>query len=81
MPTPDEGQPVVDPTDVEEDLDETFPKRDSVFGDIGPRKYFDWKQALYEKYGLKLGFSYQLLYQHASDTAPFANFDTALGHW
>lgn len=59
----------------------SFPKRDLVFGDIGPRKYFDWKQVLYEKYGLKLAFSYQLLYQHASDTAPFANFDTALGHW
>jgi hypothetical protein len=78
---PEEGQPVVDVTDVEEDLEDTFPKRDSVVGDIGPKKYFDWKEALYEKYGLKLGLSYQMLYQNASDTSPIANFDTALGHW
>lgn len=78
---PDEQQPVVGETDAEEDLDDTFPKKDSVF-DIGvPKEYFKWKEDLYEKYGLKLGVSYQLLFQYASDTAPFANFDTALGHW
>ncbi len=78
---PDEGQPVVDITDAEEDLDDTFPKKDSVFGAVVPNKYFKWKEDLYEKHGLKLGVSYQVLYQHASDTAPFANFDTALGQW
>jgi hypothetical protein len=78
---PDEHQPVVDLTDAEEDLNDTFPKRDSVFDALAPGKYFEWKEDVYEKHGLKFGVSYQMLFQSASDTAPFGNFDNALGHW
>jgi hypothetical protein len=78
---PDEGQPVVGITDAEEDLDNSFPEKDSIFPRVVPEKYFKWKANLYEKFGLKLEFSYQVLYQHASDTAPFGDFNTALGQW
>ncbi len=78
---PDEQQPVVGLTDAEEDLNDTFPKRDSVFGFGVPQKYFDWKEDLYNKIGLKLGVSYQMLFQHAPDTATLGNLNTALGHW
>ncbi len=80
-PYPDEGQPELGSTDAEELLNGSVPKRNSIVGDIGPKKYFDWKQRLYEEYGLKLSFGYRMLYQHASEIAPFGTVDTALGDW
>jgi len=38
-------------------------------------------RTVYDKIGLKFGFSYQLLYQSASDVLPDATYDTAAGHW
>ena len=58
---PDEQQPPLGPTDAEVDLDNSFPKRDSVFGFGVPQGYFDWKEETYDRIGLKLGFSYQLV--------------------
>ncbi|MGD8887020.1 MAG: hypothetical protein PVF53_01305 [Desulfobacterales bacterium] len=57
----DEGRRIGTPTDVERDLDFSFPKRDYVLPRILPRKWFQWKEDLYEKYGVKLGISYQSL--------------------
>lgn len=81
---PDEGEPDHNVTDAEDDLNDSFPHRDSVFpGIAGIREWGIWdgKRKLYENYGLKLGASYQMLYQKASDTLPNAEHDTALGHW
>jgi porin len=62
-------------------LDEIIPQPDSVF-DVGiPDSWFDFKDDVYEKYGLRFGFSYQLLAQYATDTLPDASFDTAVGDW
>ena len=46
-----------------------------------PQSWFDWKDDAYDKIGLKFGFSYQMLFQSASDVAPNAAFDSALGDW
>ena len=62
-------------------LDEIAPLPGSVI-DIGvPQGWFDFKNSIYEKTGLRFGFSYQMLGQYASDVLPDAEFDTALGHW
>jgi len=63
-----EGRRVGTPTDVERDLDFSFPKRDHVFKGLLPQEWFKKKEDLYQKYGVKLGFSYQAIYQRASDT-------------
>jgi carbohydrate-selective porin OprB len=46
-----------------------------------PHSWFDFKDDVYDKIGLKFGFSYQLLAQSASDTLPNSKFDTAMGDW
>ena len=71
----DEGRRIGTPLDVERDLDFSFPKRDYVLPRIIPQKWFKWKEDLYEKAGVKLGFSYQAIYQNASDTTSFFGFD------
>lgn len=81
FPYPDEGQPHLGPTDVEELLNRTVPKKDAIFGDVVLKRYSQWKQDLYNNYNLKLGTSFQSLYQVASETAPFGTFDTAWGYW
>ena len=78
-PYPDEGQPEYDPTDVETSLDGTMPTLGSVFDDVLPGRYFQWKQNLYENHGLKIGLFFQLLYMSAS--SPNATFDNAFGQW
>ncbi len=79
---PEEERPVGVPGDAEEDLDDSFPQEGSVFPRLGmPEAWTERKKDLYDRLGLKLEFSYQMLYQRASETAPLANFDTALGQW
>lgn len=81
---PTEHHPTGVLTDAEEDLSDMFPHRDSVLpGFRMPRSwgYEQFKEGLYEKWGLKIGASYQMLYQYASETTPSAEFDSALGHW
>ena len=78
---PDEGQPEFGPTDAETLLDSTAPQPDSLFGDVVPKKYFQWKQDLYTDHGLKLGFFYQSLYMSASDLSTNADHENAWGQW
>ena len=54
---------------------------DSVIRIGVPQSWFDFKDDVYEKIGLKFGFSYQLLYQSASEVLPDATYDTAAGDW
>lgn len=68
-PEPDRG--VGMPTNVQTDLDESFPIRDSALPSIpSPRPWFEFKQDLNERIGLKLAFSYQMIYQGASSALP-----------
>jgi len=61
-------------------LDDIVPKPGSLF-DIGmPNSYFQWKDKIYDKIGLKFGFSYQMLFQSASEVKPNA-YEQALGQW
>jgi len=54
---------------------------DSVIPYGVPQTWFDFKDDVYDKIGLKFGFSYQMLFQSASDVLPDATYDTALGDW
>lgn len=65
---PEEDRPVGTPLDVEQDLDASFPQPKAVFEWAMPPEWFQFKKDLYEKYGLKVGLSYQMLYQKASDS-------------
>ncbi len=78
---PDEEHPEYGPTDAETLIESTAPQHDSVFGDVVPRKYFQWKRDLYTNHDLKLGFFYQSLYMSASETSPIASFNNAWGQW
>jgi hypothetical protein len=67
---PQEPRIVGGPTDVGVDLAGAFPNRNSVFGDrYSAKKFFQWKERLYEKTGLKLAFSYQSVYLRVTDVA------------
>jgi len=74
-----DGRRVGGPTDIDVDLDTSFPKLDSVFPSLIPKGYFAWKEKLYENTGIKLGISYQSLAQVASDT--IRTQDYAWGGW
>ncbi len=63
------------PTDVTTDLITSFPKPDSVLPSLIPGKWFTFKEKAYEKTGVKLSFSYQALYQNASDTLGLLDAD------
>ncbi len=64
---PGDTRPVGTPVDPEQDLDASFPQPGSVLKWSMPPEWFQFKKDLYEKYGLKVGLSYQMLYQKASD--------------
>ena len=62
-------------------IDEIVPQPGAVW-DVGVNEpWFGWKDSVYDRTGLKFGFSYQMLGQYATDTLPDATYDTALGHW
>ena len=67
------------PTDINEHLYNSFPKHDSVLPGLVPERWAEIKNRLYDKHGLKLGFSYQGIYQYASET--LSGQDTASGGW
>lgn len=77
---PDPGEPTI-PTDIEADLDNSFPVEGSAFGTVVPRKWFDWKTKLYDKTGIKLGMSYQTLYVYSTATISDDNVSDGLGGW
>ena len=62
-------------------IDDIVPRPGSVFPIGVDEPWFGFKDKVYEKIGLKFGFSYQMLFQSASHVAPEAAFDTALAHW
>ena len=72
-------RPVGTPVDPEQDLDASFPQPGSVLKWAMPPEWFQFKKDLYEKYGLKVGLSYQMLYQKASDN--FKEDDSAWGQY
>lgn len=74
-----EGRRIGTPTDVERDLDYSFPKRDYILPRLLPKLWFKWKEDLYENYGVKLGLSYQAIYQNASDTTPIGDDEVGAG--
>ncbi|MCZ6539250.1 MAG: carbohydrate porin [Chloroflexi bacterium] len=67
------------PTNIDADLNASFPQNNAVFDSSVPKNWFAWKQGLYADTGLKLGMSYQSLYQHASET--LTGNDTAWAGW
>ena len=62
-------------------LDNLEPQPGALFPVGIPQSWFDFKDDVYERYGLKFGFSYQILTQYASDTLPNSPFNTAVGDW
>ncbi|MBT8467117.1 MAG: hypothetical protein KJN97_00100, partial [Deltaproteobacteria bacterium] len=59
------------PANVETDLEKSFPKRGSVLPPIPPpRPYFEFKEGLYNRIGLKVAFSYQMLALGATSAKP-----------
>jgi len=67
------------PTDIEQDLEGSLPKRDSVLPQLKPQGWANLKGKLYKNHGLMLGLSYQALVQHASRSV--TDQDTAAGGW
>ena len=62
-------------------LDGIAPIPGSVIPIGVPQGWFDFKDDIYDKIGLKFGISYQMLGQYASDVKSDATYDTALGDW
>jgi hypothetical protein len=62
-------------------LDDIVPTPGALFPYGVPGSWFDFKDDIYDRIGLRFGFSYQVLGQYASNTAPNATHDTALGDW
>ncbi|MBT8465544.1 MAG: carbohydrate porin [Deltaproteobacteria bacterium] len=59
------------PANIETDLQNGFPERGSVLPPIRPpKRYFEFKEGLYERLGLKLAFSYQLIALGATGALP-----------
>ena len=64
---PEEERIIGLPGDIDRDLATAFPKSDSIFDVRVREKDFKWKEDLYDKTGVKLAFSYQAVFQHATD--------------
>ncbi|MBT8467610.1 MAG: carbohydrate porin, partial [Deltaproteobacteria bacterium] len=68
---PEDERGIGMPGNPETDLDEAFPGRGSVLPSIPPpRPYFEFKESLYERIGLKLAFNYSMLAWGASSAKP-----------
>lgn len=81
--SPDKVPQAVDtnPLNPEAILENIVPQPGAIFPYGIPQSWFDYKDDVYDKYGLKYGFSYQMLAQKASDTLANAQHDTAVGDW
>jgi hypothetical protein len=60
-------------------LDDIVPQPGALIPYGVPQGWFDFKDDVYDRIGLRFGFSYQMLGQAASDVLPDATYDTALG--
>jgi len=69
------------PLDPSKVIDDIEPKPGALINVGLPNGYFKWKDRVYDKIGLKFGASYQMLFQIASDVAPNATYNRALGQW
>ena len=59
-----DDQEVVNPTDVDADLNGSFPKPGSVFGGYNPAaKYWKWKKETFDKVGIKFALNYTAIVQ------------------
>ena len=67
------------PINIDFDINTSFPQPNAVFETNVPKDWFKWKEQLYKDHGLKLGISYQSLFQKTSDT--LTDQDTAWGGW
>lgn len=76
---PDLSRTLGTPLDPIVDLSRTLPKERSLSGWSLPQGYTDAKKGLYRKVGLKIGGSYQSLYQKSTET--LTGTDTAWGGW
>ena len=76
---PAEEREFGNPEDIEQDLNNSLPKQDSVLPQLKPQGWADFKKQLYKKHGLKLGLSYQGIYQVASES--LTEQDTAAAGW
>jgi len=80
---PDSTPQAVDnhPLNPEKILEDIVPQPGALFPYGVPQSWFDFKDDVYDKIGLRFGFSYQMLMQSASATVPNSEFDTAVGDW
>jgi len=69
------------PMEIGKVIDDAAPRPGSVISLGVPQSWWDFKEDVYDKIGLRFGFSYQMLLQSASDVAPNATYDSAVGQW
>lgn len=67
------------PTNIDVDLNRSFPQPGAIFDTNVPKNWFKWKENLYKTRGIKLGFSYQSSYLTTTDS--LLAEDTAWGGW
>ena len=71
----------LNPLSPERVLDDMVPQSGALFPYGVSQSWFDFKDNVYDRIGLKFGFSYQMLMQSASETLPESQYDTAVGDW
>jgi hypothetical protein len=79
--TNDEG---LSPTDIEVIVDESFAQPGALLPGFilpGQEEYEDFKERLWEEYGLRFAFNYSQLFQDPSAIRPAATADNSLGAW
>jgi hypothetical protein len=80
-PQADQQRPADNPLESRWVLDDMTWQNGSLIPYGVPPAWFDFKDKVYDKIGLKFGVDYQMLFQAASEVTPTASFDTALGDW
>ena len=73
--------PIEHPLEPGKVIDDIVPQPGSIFHVGVPQSYFDWKDKVYDRIGLKFGVSYQMLYQTASEVVSDDSYNQALAHW
>ena len=81
--SPDKDPQAVDnnPLNPKTVLEEIVPQPGSLIPYGVPQSWFNFRDDVFDKIGLRFGFSYQILAQSATATLPNSTFDSALGHW
>lgn len=63
----------------ERDINQSIPQPGYVIASLAPKRYTDFKDNIYDNTGIKLGLSYQTLYQITSESTTETN--SAWGGW